>query len=274
MIRHDLPNGRAVFFDPEPHVYYDEAGTELAGVTTVIRDIGGGPPAKYYERNAIEGLYELKRRYPDWAWDDADADDVLKWLEMEKVDSGAIFKQAGTTGTSVHKVFEALGLGDLAPDEVLADDRYDERVKRLARWWRDNVVETIHAEIVTASHNLGYAGTVDWVGRLAEPQGVGIIDLKTSNYVLQKYHFQLDGYRESVMESGYGRTDWQAVLHLPSDKPNRPAPAQPRLVPSKALPGAFRSQLEVYRHCKHISPPRKVNRPSVPLEQAPQEQAA
>ena len=259
MKRHDLPNGRSVFFDPEPHVYYDESGTELAGVTTVIRDIGGGPPAKYYERNAIQGYFTLRQKFPDWDWQGADVDDVLKWLEMEKVDSGAIFRQAGTTGTSVHQVFEMFGLGTLSAADVLLSS--DPRLVRLARWWLENVEETHHAEIVTASHNLGYAGTVDWVGRLKDRPGVGIIDLKTSNYVLQKYHFQLDGYRESVMESGYGETQWQAVLHLPKE-------GNPRLVPNKAQPGAFRSQLEVYRHCKAISPPRKINRPSVPLSEA------
>ena len=255
MIRHDLPNGRAVFFDPEPHVYYDENGSEFYGVTTVIKDIGGGPPARYYERNAIEGFYELKRRYPDWAWDDADASDVLKWLEMEKVDSGAKFRQAGTTGTGIHKVFEMLPSGDVPAD---VDPSEADRVSRLLDWWNENVEETLHSEIVTASHNLGYAGTVEWVGRLKGVDGVGIIDLKSSNYVLQKYHFQLDGYRESVMESGYGETQWQAVLHLPKDKPGE-APKKARLVPGKAAPGAFRAQLEVFKHCKHISPPRKVN---------------
>jgi hypothetical protein len=253
--RHDLPNGRSVFFDPEPHVYYDEAGSEFYGVTTVIKDIGGGPPAKYYEKNAIQGFFDLKKRRPDWAWDDVDAEDVLRWLEMEGLDSGAIFRNAGTTGTAVHKVFEALPSGDIPSDipEVEAD-----RVARLVQWWNENVEETYHSEIVVASHSQGYAGTVDWVGRIKGQNGVGIIDLKTSNYVQPKYHFQLDGYREAYMESGYGETQWQAVLHLPKDKPLR-------FVPGKAAPGAFRAQLDSFKHQKHISPPRRKPAPNLPL---------
>ena len=263
MIRHDLPNGKAVFFDPEPHVYFDENGTELAGVTTVIRDIGGGPPAKYYERNAIEGLWELRRRYAWGGWPDCDPDDVLRWLEVEKLNSQAKFKDAGTTGTAVHNVFEAFGLGELSPMDILDGEDIVgadmARLARLATWWQENVESVLHSEIVTASHSLGYAGTVDFVGHIKGFDGPGILDLKTSNYVQQKYHFQLDGYRESYMESGYGETKWQAILHLPKE-------GEPRLVPNKAPAGAFRRQLAVYRDCKAISPPRKINRPSVPLE--------
>jgi hypothetical protein len=252
MIRHDLPNGRTVFFDPEPHVYYDAAGSEFYGVTTVIKDIGGGPPASYYEKNAYEKFQKAIREMPWGGWGDLPLEDLIERLGSP---SKEIFEDAGTTGTAVHKVFEALPSGDIPSDipEVEAD-----RVARLVQWWNENVEETYHSEIVVASHSQGYAGTVDWVGRIKGQNGVGIIDLKTSNYVQPKYHFQLDGYREAYMESGYGETQWQAVLHLPKNKPLR-------FVPGKAAPGAFRAQLDSFKHQKHISPPRRKPAPNLPL---------
>ena len=76
-------------------------------------------------------------------------------------------------------------------------------------WESENVIRWIESEVKICNHEKGYAGTLDAIAELKaikkRPQGIYLIDFKTSKAFYPEYALQLGAYKEArqIMEGEY-----------------------------------------------------------------------
>lgn len=181
----DLTGRRITFLDSR--FYYDEIGTPVPSVTTILDAYPKGPA-------------------------------FFEWLKKNGSDSDEIRDEAGRKGSRVHAMTERYDKGEEV--SLLTED--GEIGMSLTEWamferyveFRERFKPTIlDIEMNMVSSKLGYAGTLD---RIIELNGKTILlDIKTSGAVYPHYWLQLAAYERLVTEAkGYNPFDATAILWL------------------------------------------------------------
>lgn len=221
-----FPNGTEVSFRESDHSYWREikpkAGGEfsgsgrMTGVSTLCGPYDFRPDGllRWVERLTLEGVSRgfSGQRVPQ------DPHALRQLLQNKELRWEQIRDQAGERGTNVHELFlKRLAAGQEIPDlgELPKEQRgYGQAV---LKWWLDRSPEPLHAEQVVASHEHGFAGTLDLRCRIsgAFHSGVVIVDAKTSGFLSAKMCAQPAGYDLGVISSELGdQADHLMILQL------------------------------------------------------------
>lgn len=98
-------------------------------------------------------------------------------------------------------------------------------IRGVSAWVADYRPVVKHSELMVASVDHGFAGRLDMRAEVHGLPGVGLVDLKTTE-ALPRYKsgevkapypehlLQLAAYELACTESGYGSSDWQAVVRV------------------------------------------------------------
>jgi hypothetical protein len=164
------------------------------------------------ERLGVEGTLKVIQdiHSDDHLWQ---PDEVLEEMRASGLRYWQRRDAAALKGTSIHKAFETLALGQrpkLSAFPVI------ERpfISQIAAWWLDFEPVVHHAELMVCSWEHQYAGRMDLLAETNRHEGIGVYDLKTSKAVRDSHHFQTAGYRLAVDESGYAQTTHGVVLRV------------------------------------------------------------
>lgn len=150
------------------------------------------------------------------------------WLGKRKLDSvTTILQYLGLTndysnissfyaerGTAVHKAVEFLDKGTL--DDATLDPICAPYVAAYRRFLRESTYSAVHWEVPLHHELLGYAGTIDKVGRLHGR--LGILDIKTSRTLDPSVEPQLCAYQ--ILWDEHHADDpahWKYALQLKDD---------------------------------------------------------
>lgn len=193
-------------------------------------------------------------------WIVAGKDQLVDMLNVQKLTTNHVKEKAGERGQSVHDAFETWAKGGGPPDPEMYPPTEQGYIFGFLAFLSDvPSIQTEGTEVLVASREYGFAGRYDWRGFTTEPHrvvfhhtpvkgpqyrilqpGKGIIDLKTSKDVYPNSHFrQLEAYEKGGVESGYGETDWRAILHVDAD-------GNYKLVRSTATFEDFRLVLDIH----------------------------
>ncbi len=181
----DITGRKITFLDSR--FYYDDNGTPLPSVTTILDAYPKGPA--FYE-----------------------------WLKKNGTDSDEIRDEAGRRGSRVHDMTERFDRGEqvslltedgdisMSLNEWAMFERYVEFRER----FNPTILE-IEQNIV--SSKLGYAGTLDRIMTLNN-QTI-LVDIKTSGAIHPHYWLQLAAYEQLLTASrGYNPIEGVAILWL------------------------------------------------------------
>ena len=243
-----VPSGYTIHYCPNPRWYRIggedwETATEVPSVTTVL-DILHKPALTWWGMKVgVQGVLALNRQnvlvaadFEPEAWDQPDAwntDEIVAALTRHKLTVNHVRDSAARRGTSVHAALESWAVTGQIAD---VDDFPDEEqgyVRGLNAFLADckGHLTAENAELMVGSREYGFAGRFDLQGHVEcgielnptprkkrkIPAGTGIFDLKTSKGVYDSHYLQLAAYRLGLEESGYGRSDFEAVILVNAD---------------------------------------------------------
>jgi hypothetical protein len=280
----ELPSGDALFFidDDHPseqmrHSYWRanwkkvkgvegwHSGTRLTGVTSVTKTLDYDPSKllNWAAKTQCIGIAQLVGPMiaegldlGEFTWL-LDHESIWRELEAAGLTFDDVRDQAATKGTNVHRAaLQALAMGAAVPDyESLTDD--ERRLTQgVVAFWLDHEPEPEQVEQIVYSPSLGVAGRLDFRGQLArcdddacscqEIEGIGVLDLKTGNYISAASHAQVGGgYPLLAEDSGFGKSDWALILKVTVD-------GEYELVPVHGTPAGFAGAVATYREAGRI----------------------
>ena len=269
---------RAAALRPEEEGGYPTDWREVLSVTTILEALS--KPLQWWGQEiGVSGLCRLYQ-IADQATEDercsflddlgnGNVNGLVERLIAAKLtvnhDTGATSK-----GTNVHRALENFATTGVVPDPQFYPE--DERgfITALVKFINDAHPHTLHSELMVASMEDGWAGTLDWVVNLdfagqvvtktyqkkAEVRsfvsGSWIIDAKTSSEkpgkpkkVYPSYHIQGRAYERGFTECGYGTVDHFGILRLTND-------GRYELVESTATYEDFLAVLDIHRRLERI----------------------
>jgi hypothetical protein len=161
--------------------FYAIDGEVYPSVTTVLSVISKPAliawAAKVVAQAAVANLDRLAGMSPE------EAVTFLKSVPTSDKESAA------RRGTQVHKLLECIVKGGV----VDIDQQSAPYVSALQRFLKSTDLHVDYSEVVCYNKTVGYAGTIDVIGKLDGK--VVILDIKTSSAVYPEYELQLAAYR-------------------------------------------------------------------------------
>jgi hypothetical protein len=249
-----VPTGTVIEFHTAPKRKYTINGVEVPSVTEVLDclDKKGLPWwGQTIGITAIDTLIDLglivsgtsgNRR----GFFEPNGDHILTIPELTaivtrtKLTVNHVRDTAGDRGTAVHDALEAWCAIGKVPTPSDYPHESTGHVEALAAFLRDAssgglTAEMFEVSVGSAEH--GYAGRFDLLARTTNDMRVAakvypvwpskyttvpagsriLVDLKTSRSVYESHLLQLGGYEIALEESGYGKVDARAVLHVMDD---------------------------------------------------------
>lgn len=226
------PAGIAIEFEdglPDPETgksrrrAYTVNGEKLPSVTTVLGCLDKPGLTYAAEKLAVEAAIDLARagELP------VQVDAALSRMKARDMRFFQVWRRKADRGTLAHEDLVALASG-AQPREM---DTYtpEERgfIRGVSAWVADWRPEVVDQELMVASVEHGFAGRLDLRARTHKLPGLGLFDLKTTESLPRykagdvkppypEHLAQLAGYEVAARESGYGETDFQAVVRVDS----------------------------------------------------------
>jgi hypothetical protein len=125
-------------------------------------------------------------------------------------------RKAGDFGTAVHqeirdRLRSRITGQAMLPVPMTAD--VERTVDLFESWHVGAGLRPICSEQKVWSTELGLAGTIDYLAECPQ-RGLGIVDFKTSNYVMTGHHVQVQAYK--ILASRWADIKWACILHLPN----------------------------------------------------------
>lgn len=191
----------------------------LPRVTSVIDStvgIWGRFLNDWYAKTERAAVLETVRLHFAWA-EGMTPDTFVSTIEAHLGDGKAAVKAmeaAADIGTQVHKHVQAylrreLGLDHhfpaLSDGALLATMAWED-------WWKASGYRPVRVEQVLWDERLGYAGCVDLIAEDRDGR-LGILDWKSSNYILLKHHIQVASYLN--MARNWRGMEWARIVRLP-----------------------------------------------------------
>lgn len=153
---------------------------------------------------------------------------------MQNIDQD-ILNHAATRGTRVHKICESIvtGMGEFG-----VDDETWGYVQSFKHWWGEGhkVVE-VERRFWSDEHKI--TGQIDMI--IETPEGLAIVDLKTSSKPSKTWQLQGSAYYELVKSAGF---DIKKIYFLHLNKHGKPA----KIIEYSPDFGFFLEVLRVYRY--------------------------
>ena len=253
-----------VYFDPEPHLYYDEIRPNKSGGYSFVKGsnlIGCSTPVKALDTDTDQlmwwvakfdqiGIAELIGRALDndapldWMREPATIGRALREAELTW---WHVRKRAARRGSRIHElIFLALAQEKRPPSlsRLSAEERgYGQAA---IRWWREHEPTPIYAEQVTLCRGHRVAGRFDLLCEIGGERV--LVDAKTreKGAVRLGDHAQLAGYEMCNEACGLGSSDRRVALIL---KPDGTYVAHDGL----GTEADFIAALEAYRRGRELS---------------------
>lgn len=229
------PAGYTIHYCADPRSYRIggeswETATDVPSVTTVLDVLHKGGLVNWGQRVGIQGAIEF---FMQPAAGPLDEPSITAWMKEKKLTVNHVRDKAATRGTNVHDALEQWALtGKMAsPDDFPTEEQG--YVRGLNAFLADckGMLVAGHAELMVGSKQQGFAGRFDLLAATPQgmefqtgprtkrviPAGTGIFDLKTSKSVYDSHYLQLSAYRLALEESGYGRSDFEAIILVNAD---------------------------------------------------------
>lgn len=204
---------------PKGKVYPVPEVGPLPRVTTVIDSTVGIWSRflnEWYAKMERAAVLETIRTHFAWA-DGMTPDSFVGLIENHLGEGRAAVRAmeaAGDIGTQVHKHIQAYLRRELGMDYHFPALSDGAEVATMAweDWWRAAGYRPIRVEQVLWDETLGYAGCVDLI---AEDKAgrLGILDWKSSNYILLKHHVQVASYLN--MGNNWRPMSWARIVRVP-----------------------------------------------------------
>jgi hypothetical protein len=252
------PSGLVIAFEdgePDPETgkgkrrCYTVNGDKLPSVTTVLGVIDKPGLQWAAEKLTVAGCVALARRgelpqHPDAA---------LGKLGHEGLRFRQVWDQKAQSGSLAHEDLVALAAGD-ATLRDLADLSDVERghARGVSAWYADYRPEVVDQELMVASVEHGFAGRLDMRATTFKLPGLGLWDLKTTDELprfkngrvkppYDEHLWQVEAYEVAARESGYGESDYRAVLRVDAN-------GEYDVTVSWVSAAGFLSALQLYLH--------------------------
>ena len=213
-----VPAGCTIIYRDSNHRYQLRQGDEkpqyVPSVSTVLDGAIPKNLSGWAERNAVASVLEVLRAEPEQPGPEWGQEEMLSYMQHLNLRWWQHRQAAALRGTSVHTAFESLSEGTVPKLSKFpaAERGY---LKGMFAWWAEHEPEAEMVEVMLASLQDRFAGRTDLVAKVNGRRG--IIDLKTSKSIRESHHFQLQGYRSGLRDSGYGEVDFTAVLRVGDD---------------------------------------------------------
>lgn len=230
-----VPSGYTISYCPDPRGYTID-GIEVPSVTTVLDCLSKPALTWWGMKIGVAGVTQLLAdevlpgSYPDSL---LTTEDIVKLLTEHKLTVNHQRDKAAKRGTNVHNALEHWALtGKLAhPDDFPEEEQgYVRGLNAFLADCKGQLV-ALDSELMVGSKEHGFAGRFDLRAqtiseiqfqtgprtRRSVQRGVGIFDLKTSKGVYDSHYLQLSAYRLGLEESGYGRSDFEAIILVNAD---------------------------------------------------------
>lgn len=137
--------------------------------------------------------------------------------ELGNVEADRVLNEAGTLGTNIHDICQAINLRQ--PWE--APDKATEAMARAYEAWYNQTVKTVIAvEKVVVSTKYGYAGRLDFLAKLKGDRLPTLIDIKTTKRVYRDIPLQLAAYMYGLEELGRPVAR-RLVVHISKEEPGK-----------------------------------------------------
>jgi len=156
---------------------------------------------------------------------------------LQNIDAD-VLAHAAERGTKVHKICEGIisGLG-----EIGIDDETWGYVESFKKWWASGI-DVIKMEERFWDDDLGLTGQVDLIIRT--PDGLAIVDLKTSSRPSKTWEAQGSAYAYLAKKSGY---DIKKIFFLHLNKHGK----EPKLFEYPVDDSFFLAVFRIYKHFFH-----------------------
>lgn len=198
-------------------------GEQLPSVTTVLGKIDK-PGLKFWgEKIGVAGAIALAKegKLP------MSVPAALSAMQARELRIFQTSEKAADRGTLAHEDLLAVTTGAKLID--IGDVSPDQRgfLRGVAAFVSQHRPEAVDAETMVASLEHGFSGRYDLRARLRGIDGVGLIDLKTTEELSRykngairppydEHLLQVEGYDIASIESGYGESDYRAVVRVDS----------------------------------------------------------
>lgn len=189
-------------FGRPTHYYQDATGERIPGVTTIL---GSGLP----KPALVNWAGNTTAAYAVDNWDDLNGLGISERLERLKKCRYEDRDAAAKRGTEVHALAERLIKGEA----VTVPDELKGHVESYVAFLDDWHIEPTHVEITVVNYTVGYAGTLDLIGRLPD-ETVTLADIKTTRSgIFGEVALQLAAYRyaEKYLTADGGEADMPEV---------------------------------------------------------------
>ncbi len=207
--KHDRPAGpRNARTDPQSGLrFYSWQGRQLPSVTTIRRMAGLPFGLHNWVINQVvdRAMSGVASDYARLSSGDAGMAAVIRHELREA--ATAERDRAASKGTAIHEAAAAgLALTDVGPDVAPHLEQY-------YAWLAASKVEIVAAECQVFNLTVGYAGSIDILGRF--PDGsVWVIDIKTGKSIVAEHLLQLQPYAKAEFVGNDDVVDEEATEYL------------------------------------------------------------
>lgn len=194
--------------------YYRIAGSEelLPGVTTILSSTVPKPYLVPWA--AKEAANRIKQHLLDHAVNRTlSAEEIIELVEVGRKEHEKKRDDAADVGTRAHKAIDAY----IAGDKANITDDIRPAVEAFHKWQDEHPFRLVMGDTKVASRIHRFGGSLDILGESKD--GLGIIDLKTSNQVSWDYALQVAAYGKAFEETFGKPIRWAMVLRVGKKEP-------------------------------------------------------
>lgn len=139
--------------------------------------------------------------------------EIIELVETGRKEHEKKRDDAADVGTRAHQAIDAYIMGEKA--EITEDIR--PAVEAFHKWQDEHPFRLVMGDTKVASLEYKFGGSLDILGETKE--GLGIIDLKTSNQVSWDYALQVAAYAKAFEETFNHPIRWAMVLRVGKNEP-------------------------------------------------------
>jgi hypothetical protein len=202
---------------------YTVNGSKLPSVTTVLNVLDKPGLVSWGEKIGVAGAIALAQegKLP------MNVPGAISAMQARKLRTFQAADRAAGRGTLAHEDLLAVVTGERpAKFESVPRDKWG-FLRGVAAFASQHRPEALDAETMVASLEHGFSGRYDLRARLRGIDGVGLLDLKTTEELprykngavrppYDEHLLQVEGYDIASAESGYGESDYRAVVRVDS----------------------------------------------------------
>lgn len=197
-----------VEFDEEAHTYTHPVKGLLTGVST-IKDVRAKDWLKMWttkeNHDYMVAHWDVNKTYTE--------QEKLELLKLAKDAHAAKSQNAMNLGKQVHLWIEQYIAGE-NPD-MPEEANTVRMIQSFLKWEQDHNVKWVVSELLVASLQHEFAGTLDAVALVDEK--LVLMDFKTSSQISEEYYLQTAGYQICTDEMGIPIAE-RSILRIPKEK--------------------------------------------------------